>query len=286
MTDDKTAVRASWSRNVRRFLRRVLPAITIAMMTIVIGGHVTFAIDSGATDRDIDKKRKAQRTQFSDAEIIDGFFKTSFGSELGRGDTVDRIRKYDRPVRVFVDNRGRPDRRRQVVDIVEDIRSKIDHLDIAMTTVRSEANIIVTLVPERDFAQTLRTHYGAEQAEKIQKSLEPQCLAGLAKDASYRIIRSDVFLVVDAGNFVFADCGYEEILQALGPINDDNSIPWTMFNDNVSLGFFGVYDQLLLNILYHPQIKAGMTRDEVYGVLPAVLPEVRAFVARTNPIAP
>ena len=64
-------------------------------------------------------------------------------------------------------------------------------------------------------------------------------------------------LVVDAGNFGSSDCGYEEILQALGPINDDNSVPWTMFNDNVSLGFFGIYDQLLLNILYHPRLRPG-----------------------------
>jgi hypothetical protein len=250
--------------------------------TMVVAAAEAALAETGTGDREIDKKRSAQRRQFSDAEIIDGFLKTSLGSELRRGDTADRIRKYDGPVRVFIDNRGRPDRRRQVGDIVDDIRRKINYIDLALTQDRSEANVIVTLVPERDFAQTLRAHYGPEQADRIQRSLEPQCLAGLAKDASYRIVRSDVFLVVDAGNFVFSDCGYEEILQALGPINDDNSIPWTMFNDNVSLGFFGIYDQLLLNILYHPRIKAGMTREDVLAVLPSILPEVRAFVASGN----
>ena len=37
------------------------------------------------------------------------------------------------------------------------------------------------------------------------------------------------------------------------------SVPWTMFNDNVSMGYFDVYDQYLLNLLYDPRIKAGMT---------------------------
>ena len=55
-----------------------------------------------------------------------------------------------------------------------------------------------------------------------------------------------------------------------------------MFNDKVRMGFFGIYDQYILNILYHPKIKAGMTRAEVQAVLPHVLPEVRAFVAKTN----
>ena len=78
-------------------------------------------------------------------------------------------------------------------------------------------------------------------------------------------MRSDVILVADAGDFIFYDCVYEELLQALGPINDDSTVPWTMFNDNVQMGFFGVYDQYILNILYHPRIRPGMTRAEVRG---------------------
>jgi hypothetical protein len=57
-----------------------------------------------------------------------------------------------------------------------------------------------------------------------------------------------------------------------------------MFNDVVQLGFFGVYDQYLLNILYDPRIRPGMTVAQVRAVLPAVLPTVRAFVAQKNRI--
>src|SRR5262249_22319890 len=96
------------------------------------------------------------------------------------------------------------------------------------------------------------------------------------------IVHSDVLLVVDAGEFIFTDCAYEEVLQALGPINDDASVPWSMFNDEVQLGFFGLYDQYLLNILYHPRIRPGMTREEAAAALTDILPQVRAFVARKN----
>ena len=41
-----------------------------------------------------------------------------------------------------------------------------------------------------------------------------------------------------------------------------------MFNDSVQMGFFDVYDQYILNILYDPRIKAGMTVQEVKAVLP------------------
>ena len=59
-----------------------------------------------------------------------------------------------------------------------------------------------------------------------------------------------------------------------------------MFNDEVQKGFFDVYDQYLLNILYDPRVRPGMTRKEVRAVLPQVLPSLRAFVANVNSLPP
>ena len=88
---------------------------------------------------------------------------------------------------------------------------------------------------------------------------------------------------VDADDIAFSDCAYEELLQALGPINDDASVPWTMFNDKVQMGFFDVYDQYLLNILYHPRVRPGMTKDDIARLAPEIMPAVRAWVDSTNP---
>ncbi len=91
-----------------------------------------------------------------------------------------------------------------------------------------------------------------------------------------------MIITADVGEFVFYDCVYEELLQAPGPINDDTTVPWTMFNDDVQMGFFDLYDQYLLNILYDTRVKPGMTRTEVQAIIPAVLPEVRAWVEENN----
>jgi hypothetical protein len=53
----------------------------------------------------------------------------------------------------------------------------------------------------------------------------------------------------------------------------------------VSMGFFDVYDQYILNVLYDPRIKAGMTVTEVKTVLPEVLADVRAWVSKVNHLA-
>jgi hypothetical protein len=236
----------------------------------------------GAESIEISSRRMTERKAFSDDEIMNGFFKIAFGAELQVTGRADRVRKYAAPVRVYVDNRSKIDRPAELAAVVADIRARVRNLDIEITADRSLANVTVTLVRDRDLAKTIRSFYGRERAQQIQRSLNPQCLSGFRKDETYRIVSSDVLIVADAGDFVFHDCAYEELLQALGPINDDASIPWTMFNDKVSMGFFDVYDQYLLNILYDPRVRPGMTAAEVRAVLPEVMPAVREWIVSIN----
>jgi hypothetical protein len=232
----------------------------------------------------IASRQRTERKIFTDSEITEGFFKTAFGAEYHLAGRVDRIRKYDVPVRVFADG-NRPDRKAQLAKVVADIGRRVQHLDIAMAESSDAANVVVKLVRDRDLYRTITTFYGSERAREIRTSLDPQCLSGFRKSDKYEIEHSDVILTVDNGDFIFLDCAYEELLQSLGPINDTSSVPWTMFNDNVSMGFFDVYDQYILNILYDPRIKAGMTVAEVKAVLPEVLADVRAWVKKINNLA-
>lgn len=235
-----------------------------------------------AEPADVAVRRAAERKNFTDAQIVEGFLKIAIGAEFSTGGRTDRIRKYDGPVRIFVENRAKPDRRRQVAEVIADIRSRVRHLDIKTVDSRARANVVVTLVRDRDVLRTIREIYGEARAQRIQHSLVPQCLSGFSKDAHDRIQRSRVIIAVDIGTEAFYHCIYEELLQALGPINDDASVPWTMFNDTAQMGFFGIYDQYLLNILYDPRVRPGMTRNEVKAVLPQVLADVRRWVAARN----
>jgi len=271
--------------NARR--RASLPAIraaaSAALLLVALGATVATA---RAEDKEISARRAAESKSFTDRQIIDGFLKITFGAEFHTAGRIDRIRKFDGPVRVYIDSRARPDRTRQVSEVVADIRHRIANLDIAVTDDRKSANLVVSLVRDRDLTRTIATLYGLDRARKIQSTLEPQCLAGFRKDERYRIVHGEVIIVVDAGDFVFYDCAYEEILQALGPINDDETITWTMFHDDVQMGFFDVYDQYLLNLLYHARIRPGMTREEAHATAVDVLPEVRSFVTQTNGLTP
>jgi len=255
-------------------------------MIVAFALAATTVVAAAAEHHEISSRRAAERKSFTDAEITEGFFKTAFGAELHLAGAVNRIRKFDGPVRVYVDNRARPNRSREVSDVVADVRARIQNLDIAMVASATEANVVVTLVRDRDLPRAINKIYGRERARLIQRSLVPQCLSSFRKDETFRITHSDVIIVADAGDFIFYDCVYEELLQALGPINDTSAVPWTMFNDDVQMGFFDIYDQYILNILYDPRVRPGMEADEVRAVLPQVMPAVRAWVARVNNLEP
>ena len=269
----------SW-RVARRARMRAVAAFVMALVgTLAVAGHA-----ASGENPEVSLRRAAERTSFSNEEIADGFFKVAFGAELELGRQVHRIRKFEEPVRVFVVDGGNRARKAEIAAVVGDIRSRVNHLDLAMTNDRRAANFVVTLVRQRDLGRTIRARYGRNRENRIQQALDPECLAGIGKDETYRVRRAEVILPIDAGDFTFYDCAYEEVLQGLGPINDDASVPWTMFNDDIHMGFFDRYDQYILNILYDPAVRPGMTKEEVRKIFAEIMPRVRSWVASTNPL--
>ena len=226
----------------------------------------------------IASRQRAEKKTFTDSDVIDGFLKTAFGAEYHLAGRVDRIRKYQTPVRVFADG-NRSDRKAQIAKIVGEIAKRVQHLDIAMAETRDDANVLVTLVRDRDLNRTISNFYGNERAREIHGSLDPQCLSGFRKNEKFEIERSDVILTVDNGDFTFFDCAYEELLQSLGPINDtDRACPGPCSTTMCRWDSSASTTSTSSTCCYDPRIKAGMTVAEVKEVLPAVLVDVRAWV--------
>src|SRR5580692_11102449 len=148
-----------------------LRILAFAFAAIAFGGVAAPA--HCAENPAIAARQHAEKKAFTDAEIIDGFFKTAFGAEFHLAGRVDRIRKYVRPVRVFAEGADRPDRKTQLAKVVADIARRIRHLDIAMADTVDDANVLVTLVRDRDLFRTIRRFYGDECAREIRRSLDP-----------------------------------------------------------------------------------------------------------------
>src|SRR5580658_2248005 len=120
------------------------PILTIAALALA-GIAFDGAVRAPAASSEIPaiaSRQRAEKKTFTDSEITDGFFKTAFGAEYHLAGRVDRIRKYDVPVRVFADG-NRPDRKAQLAKVVADIGQRIQHLDIAMAQTSEDANVLV-----------------------------------------------------------------------------------------------------------------------------------------------
>ncbi|MFU1476752.1 DUF2927 domain-containing protein [Roseovarius sp. C7] len=80
-----------------------------------------------------------------------------------------------------------------------------------------------------------------------------------------------IFLPNDASPQEVRDCLHEELAQAIGPLNDLYRLPDSVFNDdNVHTVLTG-FDMLILRAYYAPELRSGMSYNQVAERLPALL---------------
>jgi hypothetical protein len=210
---------------------------------------------------------------FTDAELIDGFNRTVFGSEYPSfGWQGSIVKKYTGPVSLYVDDRSAERRGGDVVAFVRTLPSLIRGLKINIVSNPDEANYRVIVLDRRDYRRVVtRDVYGRPSSHFA----PGKCLVRVVSNNS-GILRSDAVIVADNGEFLFQRCKVEEVLQGLGPVNDDRTLSHSVFNDSSRHSTFTSFDRHILNMLYHPLIRPGMTRSEVRRFLPAVAADVQA----------
>ncbi|WP_170759500.1 DUF2927 domain-containing protein [Ruegeria lacuscaerulensis] len=80
-----------------------------------------------------------------------------------------------------------------------------------------------------------------------------------------------IFIPYDVSPQEKRDCLHEEIAQALGPLNDLYHLPDSVFNDDNIHTVLTGFDMLILRAAYAPELRSGMTREQVEAVIPGVL---------------
>ncbi|KIC44616.1 ATP-dependent transcriptional regulator [Ruegeria sp. ANG-S4] len=83
--------------------------------------------------------------------------------------------------------------------------------------------------------------------------------------------RIGIFIPYDVSPQEMRDCLHEELAQALGPLNDLYHLPDSVFNDDNFHTILTGFDMLILRAAYAPELRNGMTREQVSAVMPKVL---------------
>lgn len=109
---------------------------------------------------------------------------------------------------------------------------------------------------------------------------------GAHLDWTQVVRREKVLVVTPADSTVqeMRDCLHEEVAQALGPLNDLYRIGETVWNDDNFQTSLTGFDMLLLRVWNHPDLRPGMTREEVGARLPALLARLNPQGARRSSV--
>jgi hypothetical protein len=210
---------------------------------------------------------------FSDAALIDGFNRTVFGSEYPSwGWQSYMVKKFAGPVRFAIVDRSAARRRGEVARFVRSLPGLIRGLDATLVETEARANFRIFVVDRAEYRDVVAN----EIYDRPSSAFAPgKCLVRVVSGRD-GISRSDAVIVADEGEFLFRRCMTEEVLQGLGPVNDDPTLPESVFNDTSRNASFTRFDRHILNMLYHPAVRPGMTKIEARRVLPEVAAEVRA----------
>ncbi|MEM7694556.1 MAG: DUF2927 domain-containing protein [Pseudomonadota bacterium] len=211
---------------------------------------------------------------FTDQELINGFNVTVFGAEVvTNANGPSRIvKKFTRPVRAHVVEGASPAHAATVRRFLTRLSGSVHNLSLVSTGQADAADMVIYLTKRAAYAQTIRATVwpGVDTA-----FLEANACSAVIAARRSGIERAFVYLPTDEGFVAFSHCMVEEITQALGPANDSETLPDSIFNDQSELNVFGIFDWYLLNMLYDPRIRPGMTEADVRPLLPRVIADVR-----------
>lgn len=231
------------------------------------GSSVTSAVNlfSGQTP---------QRVSRSNAEIAQDFLDLEFRMESGRALPV-LTRFEGGPITVALTGQVPPTAEADLARLISRFRNEAG-LDVRRAS--GPANINVVFVPRKTIRATF-SNVACFVAPRVASWEEYKSARGtgtLDWTTLRQRERLAIFAPADSTPQEVRDCLHEEIAQAMGPLNDLYQLPDSVFNDDNFHTVLTSFDMLMLRVHYAPELRSGMTREQVAAVLPGLL-------ARLNP---
>lgn len=209
---------------------------------------------------------------YSDDALAHGFMATVFGLEHGaKGAGI--VKKWHAPIRFRVENASATGSTAAVERFIATLPSRIPGIDARLARPGEAPNYVVHIVDRAGYAARVRTvGFGGTHGR-----VPGRCMVKV--DFGRRgIDRSDAFIVADEGEALFQRCMVEEILQGLGPMNDDASLKDSVFNDTSRHTRLTAFDRAVVTMLYDRRVQHGMTQDDVTAIMPDLLARARKTI--------
>ena len=203
------------------------------------------------------------------ADVISFFKEVALGFEFGTAPEVTRKWKSD--ILIFVGGEEKPTLQNELNEIVEELNTLIskDSIQIRFTADSSESNYYVFFGSGEGYKQI---EYNAEGVIDTNVGLF------FVETTSDRYIINgtmyvDIYRPAEKNQLHLLR---EEFTQSLGLPRDSDKYSDSIFNSNYSVDVteYSDYDKALIELLYHPAIKANFDEAKADSVLRTIIQEV------------
>lgn len=186
------------------------------------------------------------------------------------------VRKWRKPVKVWlVHHADQSEEHATLARYHLEHLAKLTGLPVTMAASAAEANMTIVF----SHLQLWRNDIALISGNlRLKPPPDAACMFGLDLDDQKAIRRAWVVIPVDHAqeHRLLLSCIVEEVTQAMGLPNDSDKVFPSIFNDRTPETLLTGLDALLLKMLYHPKIKAGMRASQVRPILAGILQQWQA----------
>lgn len=201
------------------------------------------------------------------AEQINYFLEVALGSEFGSRDAI--IRKWSGSVRIRVNGTPTSEDLRSLNAVISDINGLAQGIHLQLDS--NNPNIELYFAPKSQFS-------------RIDPNYQPVNLGYFWSGWNQNTLNRATVLISTTGvtQTERSHLIREELTQSLGLMRDSYRYPDSIFYQGwTDPTQFSAIDKVLIQMLYRPEVRAGMTRSQVVSALREI-----PLAARSTPIAP
>jgi hypothetical protein len=229
-------------------------------------------------------------TPFTDTDILRNFERIVFYDEYAAGagylpsaGASGGLRKWTGPVRMSIEFGVSVPKDQRAADsaMVADYARRLSRVaGHPISTGARAANFHVLVLGEDDRAEGLaRIRELVPDLDSTTLSVfrfmprTVHCLvvAFSGGDDSYSYTRAIAWIRAEHPELMRRACIHEELAQGLGLANDSPAARPSIFNDDDEFALLTRHDEILLDLLYDPALRPGMTQDEARPILRRLL---------------
>ncbi len=206
---------------------------------------------------------KVNRERYPNKDILEYFYEIALYTEYGTHGKQEPIQKWTAPLKCFITGYPNEEDMQMVLRVFESLNNLPGFPGIKQVDTEADSNVYITFLPEEEYFDFSRKYIASRTYG----------FAAINRDETNRVIHSATIgfrtdLTQSKRNAVII----EELTQMLGLLNDTYRHPESIFYQGPhEPQWYTDLDWILVQLLYHPLIKPGMTYEECATILPLLL---------------